>query len=177
MFHVNNSISLDVVHVWVLYAQLFAISLCSADDAGGDSVLQGERAANGNHKLSWPQISRTAQRQHAKFLLLQQAQKKPLKKYQHTGENASMSEQHRWKEEKTFRGRGIVESLQNSPGISDRGVRLHTSALCLWLTELVFMKVLLMSSRKLSDVDKEMCQDVGCVVYVGSFKIYGCKKI
>lgn len=86
-------------------------------------------------------------------------------------------EQHRWKEEKTFRGRGIVESLQNSPGISDRGVRLHTSALCLWLTELVFMKVLLMSSRKLSDVDKEMCQDVGCVVYVGSFKIYGCKKI
>lgn len=76
MFHVNNSISLDVVHVWVLYAQLFAISLCSADDAGGDSVLQGERAANGNHKLSWPQISRTAQRQHAKFLLLQQAQQK-----------------------------------------------------------------------------------------------------
>lgn len=74
MFHINNSISLDVVHVWVLYAQLFAISLCSADDAGGDSVLQGERAANGNHKLSWPQISRTAQRQHAKFLLLQQAQ-------------------------------------------------------------------------------------------------------
>lgn len=80
MFHVNNSISLDVVHVWVLYAQLFAISLCSADDAGGDSVLQGERAANGNHKLSWPQISRTAQRQHAKFLLLQQAQKKPTQK-------------------------------------------------------------------------------------------------
>lgn len=111
------------------------------------------------------------------FFCYNKHKKKPLKKYQHTGENTSMSEQHRWKEEKTFRGRGIVESLQNSPGISDRGVRLHTSALCLWLTELVFMKVLLMSSRKLSDVDKEMCQDVGCVVYVGSFKIYGCKKI
>lgn len=102
--------------------------------------------------------------------------KKTVKKYQHTGENTSMSERYRWKEEKTFRGRGIVESLQNSPGISDSGVRLHTSALCLWVTELVFMNVLWMSSRKLSDVDKEMCWDVGCVVYVGSFKIYGCKK-
>ena len=68
--HINDSISLDVVHVWVHDAQLLAVSLGGADDAGGDSVLQSKGAANRHHKLPWPQISWAAQRQHRKVLLL-----------------------------------------------------------------------------------------------------------
>lgn len=68
--HINYSVSLDVVHVGVFDAQLFAISLRGADDASGDGVLQRKGAANSNHKLPWSQISRTAQRQHGKLLLL-----------------------------------------------------------------------------------------------------------
>ena len=37
--HVDNSVCLDVVHIWIPEAQLLAISLSGADNAGGDSVL------------------------------------------------------------------------------------------------------------------------------------------
>lgn len=67
--HVDYGIRLDVADVR-LYAQLPAVSLGGADDAGGDRVLQGKRAADRNHKFPWSQISWPAQSQHGKLLLL-----------------------------------------------------------------------------------------------------------
>ena len=61
--YIDNGICLDVIHVWVPEAQLFAISLSSADDASSDSVLKGKGAANRNHKLPRPQVCTVAQRQ------------------------------------------------------------------------------------------------------------------
>ena len=72
--HINNGISLDVVHVRILDAQLFAVSLCCADDTYGHGVLQGKGATDGNDKLTRSQIGRTAQRQHMKLLLLSYGQ-------------------------------------------------------------------------------------------------------
>jgi len=54
--HVDDGVGLDVVHVRVAQAQLLASPLGGADDAGGDSVLEGERAADGDHKLAGPQV-------------------------------------------------------------------------------------------------------------------------
>lgn len=67
--HIDNSICLDVVHVRVPQAQLLAISLCSADDASGDSVLEGKGASNRNYKLSWPQVCTVAQKQYRQLCL------------------------------------------------------------------------------------------------------------
>lgn len=67
--HVDNSIRLDVVHVRIPEAQLFAISLGSADNTSGDSVLEGKWAPDGNDKLSRPQISTVAQQQYRQFYL------------------------------------------------------------------------------------------------------------
>lgn len=43
-------------------------------------------------------------------------------------------------------------------------MRIHTSALCVWATELLFMEVFLlalfMSGRKLSEFWVHMCQDI-----------------
>lgn len=66
--HVDYGIRLDVADVR-LYAQLPAVSLGGADDARGDRVLQGKRAADRNHKFPWSQISWLAQSQHGKLLL------------------------------------------------------------------------------------------------------------
>lgn len=55
--HVDDGVGLDVVYVGVTEAQLLAPPLGGADDAGGDGVLQGEGAANGNHKLPRSQVS------------------------------------------------------------------------------------------------------------------------
>lgn len=85
--HINNSISLDVVHVWVHDAELLAVSLGGADDTGGDSVLQSEGAANCHHKLPWPQISWLGQSQHRKLLLL---------RYEHTYIQSELSTTHTW---------------------------------------------------------------------------------
>lgn len=54
--HIDDSISLDVVHVRVTKAQLLAPSLSGADDSCGNCVLEGKRAANSNHKLPWSQV-------------------------------------------------------------------------------------------------------------------------
>lgn len=50
--HVDDGVRLDVVHVRVAQTQLLASPLGGADNAGSDGVLQGERAANGDHKLT-----------------------------------------------------------------------------------------------------------------------------
>lgn len=50
--HVDDGVRLDVVHVRVAEAQLLASPLGGADDPSGDSVLQGEWAAYGDHKLT-----------------------------------------------------------------------------------------------------------------------------
>ncbi len=67
--HIDDGICLDVVHVRVSQAQLFAPSLGGADDACGHCVLKGERTADSDHKLAWPQISWPAQHQHWEFHL------------------------------------------------------------------------------------------------------------
>lgn len=54
--HVDDGVRLDVVHVRVLKAQLSAPPLSRADDPRGDGVLEGERAADGDHKLAWSQV-------------------------------------------------------------------------------------------------------------------------
>lgn len=54
--HIDDGVSLDVVHVSLLKAQLPAVTLDGADDAGGDSVLQGERAPHRHHELTRPQV-------------------------------------------------------------------------------------------------------------------------
>lgn len=61
--YVNDGVRLDVVHVWVAETQFFAPPLGGADNPRGDGVLQGERAANGNHKLSGTQVCRASQQQ------------------------------------------------------------------------------------------------------------------
>ncbi len=53
---INDGISLDVVHVRVLKAQLQAVTLGGADNASGDGVLQGERASYRHHKLTGAQV-------------------------------------------------------------------------------------------------------------------------
>lgn len=53
---INDGVSLDVVHVRVLKAQLQAVTVGGADNAGGDSVLQGERASYRHHKLTGAQV-------------------------------------------------------------------------------------------------------------------------
>lgn len=68
--HVDDGVRLDVVHVRVAEAQLLASPLGGADDAGGDGVLQGERAADGDHELSGTQVSRPAEQQHRQLHLL-----------------------------------------------------------------------------------------------------------
>lgn len=55
--HIDDGISLNVVHVRVPDAELLAISLCRAHDACSHGVLQSERAADGHHKLTRAQVS------------------------------------------------------------------------------------------------------------------------
>lgn len=54
--HVYDGVSLDVVHIGVLEAQLQAVAMGRADDAGGDGVLQGEGASHRYHKLARAQV-------------------------------------------------------------------------------------------------------------------------
>lgn len=54
--HIDNCVRLNVVHVRVMKAQLSAPALSCADDSCGDGVLEGKRAADGNHKLTWSQV-------------------------------------------------------------------------------------------------------------------------
>lgn len=67
--YIDNSISLNVVHVRVAKAQLSASSLSGADDPRGYCVLERKRAANGDHKLAWSQVWRAAQQQNRKLCL------------------------------------------------------------------------------------------------------------
>ena len=67
--HIDNSIRLDVVHVGVPEAQLLAVPLGGANDASGDGVLEGEGAADCNHKLTRPQVCTVAQKQYRQFHL------------------------------------------------------------------------------------------------------------
>lgn len=67
--HVDDGVCLDVVHVRVPQAQLFAVSLGGADDAGGDGVLEGKRAADGDHKLPRSQVCAVAQEQQGQLCL------------------------------------------------------------------------------------------------------------
>lgn len=53
---IDDGVGLDVVHVRVLKAQLQAVALGSADDAGGDCVLQRERASHRHHELTGAQV-------------------------------------------------------------------------------------------------------------------------
>lgn len=55
--HIDDGVSLNVVHVRVPDAELLAISLCRAHDACSHSVLQSKWAADGHHKLTRAQIS------------------------------------------------------------------------------------------------------------------------
>lgn len=67
--HVDDGVCLDVVHVRVPQAQLLAVSLGGADDAGGDGVLEGKWAADGDHKLPRSQIGALAQKQQGQLCL------------------------------------------------------------------------------------------------------------
>lgn len=67
--YIDNSISLNVVHVRVAKAQLSASSLSGADDPGGYCVLERKRAANGDHKLARSQVWRAPQQQNRKLCL------------------------------------------------------------------------------------------------------------
>lgn len=69
--HVDDGVCLDVVHVGVAEAQLLAPPLGGADDAGGDGVLQGERASYGHHELTWTKARRVAEQQHRQLHLQQ----------------------------------------------------------------------------------------------------------
>lgn len=68
--HIDDGVCLDVVHVRVAESKLLAPPLGGADDAGGDSVLQGERAAYGDHKLTGTQVCWAAEQQHWQLDLL-----------------------------------------------------------------------------------------------------------
>lgn len=70
--YIDDGISLDVIHVWVAQAKFFASPLGGADDAGGDGVLQGERAAYRDHKLAGTKVCRATEQQHRQLHLLQQ---------------------------------------------------------------------------------------------------------
>lgn len=67
--HVDDCVRLNVVHVRVTKAQLSTPTLSRADDSCGDSVLEGERAADGNHKLTWSQVWRATEQKHRKLHL------------------------------------------------------------------------------------------------------------
>lgn len=67
--YVDDGVRLDVVHVRVAEAKLLAAALGGANDSRRHSVLEGEGAADGDHKLAGPQISRSAQQQHRKLRL------------------------------------------------------------------------------------------------------------
>lgn len=67
--YVDDGVCLDVVHVWVAETQLLAPPLGGADDTRGDGVLQGERAADGDHELAGPQVGRASQQQHGQLNL------------------------------------------------------------------------------------------------------------
>lgn len=54
--YIDDGISLNVFHVGVAQAQLFASSLSGADDPCSNCILEGKRAANSNHKLPWSQV-------------------------------------------------------------------------------------------------------------------------
>ena len=58
--HVDDGVCLDIVHVRVPQPQLFAAALGGADDAGGDCVLKGKRASDGDHELPRPQLGGAA---------------------------------------------------------------------------------------------------------------------
>lgn len=67
--YVNDGICLDIVYVWILQPQLFATSLCGADNPSSHRVLQRKRAAQGHHELSSPEIRWSPQQQHRKVSL------------------------------------------------------------------------------------------------------------
>lgn len=52
--YVNDSVSLNVIHVRVAQAQLSSSSLSGTDNSSGNCVLEGKRAANSHHKLPGP---------------------------------------------------------------------------------------------------------------------------
>lgn len=54
--HIYDGVRLNVLHVRVGKAQLFAASLSGTDDPRGNGVLEGKRAADSNHKLPWSQV-------------------------------------------------------------------------------------------------------------------------
>lgn len=54
--YVDDGVSLNVVHVRVAEAQLSAASLSGADDSRSNRVLEGKRAADGDHKLPWSEV-------------------------------------------------------------------------------------------------------------------------
>lgn len=58
--HINDGVSLDVVHVRVAKAQFLAPTLSGADDSCGNRVLEGERAADRDHKLPGSEVWRVA---------------------------------------------------------------------------------------------------------------------
>ncbi len=65
--YINNGICLNVVHVGVAEAQLSASSLSGADDSCSNCILEGERAADGDHKLPWSQVWWAAKQQYRKI--------------------------------------------------------------------------------------------------------------
>lgn len=67
--YIDDGISLDIVHVWVAKAKLLAAALGGANNSCRHSVLEGEGAADGDHKLARPQISWAAQQQNWKLVL------------------------------------------------------------------------------------------------------------
>ena len=67
--HIDNCVRLDVVHIGVPEAELLAVPLSGADNAGGDSVLEGKRAADSNHELPRPQVCTVAQKQYRQLAL------------------------------------------------------------------------------------------------------------
>lgn len=58
---IHAGLSLNVVHVGVLEAQLQAAALGGADDAGGDGVLEGEGASHRHHQPPGAQVRRLAE--------------------------------------------------------------------------------------------------------------------
>lgn len=54
--YVDDGVSLNVVHVGVAEAQLSAASLSGADDSRSNRVLEGKRAADGDHELPWSEV-------------------------------------------------------------------------------------------------------------------------
>ena len=67
--YVDDGVSLNVVHVGVAEAQLSATSLSGADDSRSNRVLEGKRAADGDHELPWSEVWWAAQQQHRKLRL------------------------------------------------------------------------------------------------------------